>query len=52
MGNSIKWDGGGIEVGMAGKGKIVLREDEIALKMSAAALGVSLMSGLSAMALI
>lgn len=49
MGHTVKWGDEGIEVGKAGYGKIVVSEDEISVKMGATALGLSLVSGLTAM---
>lgn len=47
-GNSFKWDAKGFEIGSAGKGTLVIREDEIAIKMRAIALALSVMSGIVA----
>ena len=48
-GNSVKWDARGFEIGSAGKGRIIIREDEVGVKLGATALGLSLMSGLTAL---
>jgi hypothetical protein len=48
-GNSIKWGPKGIVVGSAGKGKIILKEDEIGIKMGATTLGLTLVTGLTAL---